>query len=89
MLKADSPNNKIFFEIREINHCAVQIEAPSCQQFGRTKTYCRKPFACVKCGLCHPTPNCSNNSETPPKCIHCLKQRTENHRITRVDNYDV
>ena len=84
------PNNKNVFEIREINHCAVQIEAPRsttdivqchrCQQFGHTKTYCRKPFTCVKCGLGHPTPNCPNKSETPPKCIHCLKQHTANYR---------
>lgn len=85
-----APNNKKVFEIREINHCIVQIEAPKntdeivqchrCQQFGHTKTYCRRPFVCVKCGLGHPTPNCPNDIATAPRCVHCLKQHTANYR---------
>lgn len=83
-------NNKKVFEIREINHCIVQIEAPKstddivqchrCQQFGHTKTYCKRPFVCVKCGLGHRTPDCPKVVETPPRCVHCLKQHTASYR---------
>lgn len=85
-----SNNNKKVYEIREINQCIVQIEPPKstndiiqchrCQEFGHSKTYCRKSFVCVKCGLGHPTTNCPKDIETPPKCVHCLKQHTASYR---------
>lgn len=85
-----SPNNKQVYDIKKINHCIVQIEAPRstddivqchrCQQFGHTKTYCRKPFVCVKCGLGHATPECQKLIETPPRCVNCLKHHTASYR---------
>lgn len=85
-----SPENKKVFDIRYLNNCVVQIEAPRttsdivqchrCQEYGHTKTYCRKPFVCVKCGLGHPTPNCTKESDSPPRCVHCLKTHTANYK---------
>lgn len=85
-----SPDNKKVFEIRHLDSCIVQIEAPKiysdivqchrCQQFGHTKTYCRRPFVCVKCGLGHPSPNCPNDRNSTPRCIHCLKTHTANYK---------
>lgn len=84
------PNNKKVFDIFEINHCIVKIEPPNstedivqchrCQEYGHTKTYCKKPFACVKCGLAHPTINCQKERNDPPKCIHCLGNHTANYK---------
>lgn len=85
-----SPNNKKVFEIREINRCVVQIEPPKstneivqchrCQQYGHTKSYCKRPFVCVKCGLGHPSSDCPKEAETPPRCVHCLQQHTASYR---------
>lgn len=85
-----SPDNKKVYEIRYIDRCVVQIEAPKtysdivqchrCQQYGHTKSYCRRPFVCVKCGLGHPTVNCPNNKDTLPRCIHCLQTHTANYK---------
>lgn len=92
-LDRNSDNKKVF-EIREINHCMVQIKAPRttndivqchrCKIFGQTKKYCKKPFLCVKCGLGHPTPNCPNNIERLPKCVRCLKHHTAYYRACKV-----
>lgn len=55
------------------------VQCYSCQQFGHTKSYCKKTFRCVKCGLEHPTANCTKNLTTPPKCEHCLESHTANY----------
>lgn len=84
------PNNKDIFNIRHINNAIVSIEPPKktddlvqcyrCQQFGHTKSYCKKPFRCVKCGLDHSTTLCTKNISTPPKCVHCLQSHTANYK---------
>lgn len=82
--------NKTIFNIRHIGNAIVTIEAPKraddlvqcyrCQQFGHTKSYCRKPFRCVKCGLDHPTANCTKDINTPPTCLHCQQTHTANYK---------
>ena len=57
----------------------IQIEPPRvnkrnipqcarCQQYGHTRTYCNKPFACVKCGGPHNSKDCSKRKDTLAKC---------------------
>jgi PAX-interacting protein 1 len=55
-------NNKDIHNITALQNKIIQIERPRvnkrnipqcarCQQYGHTRTYCNKPFACVKCGV--------------------------------------
>lgn len=83
-------NNKEIYNIRHINNAIVTVEAPikrdelvqchRCQLFGHTKAYCKRPFSCVKCGLNHPTAECTKNTNTPARCINCLKSHTANYK---------
>lgn len=83
-------NNNEIYNIKTFGNATVVIEAPKkfndivqcfrCQQFGHTKSYCRKPYSCVKCGLEHPTNECTKSSSTPPQCVHCLGNHTANYR---------
>ena len=53
-------NNKDIYKIRQTLNSIVQIKPPKinknivqclrCQQYGHTKTYCNRPYVCVKCG---------------------------------------
>lgn len=83
-------NNKDIYNIKQLFNAVVKIEPPlknndivqcyRCQQFGHTKTYCRKMFKCVKCGLNHPTDQCTKNETTPPQCTNCLEPHTANYK---------
>lgn len=89
-----NPNNKTIYETKYICHALVKIEPPlrandlvqchRCQQFGHTKSYCKRPFRCVKCGMDHPTVECKKTIDTPPRCVHCLMNHTANYRGCRV-----
>lgn len=83
-------NNKEIYAITSFENANFIIEAPKkfndivqchrCQDFGHTKTYCRRTFRCVKCGLDHPTAECKKQANTPPKCVHCLGNHTANYK---------
>lgn len=83
-------NNKEIYDICALDNAIITIEPPKkfddivqchrCQDFGHTKTYCRRNFRCVKCGLGHPTAECKKLENTPPKCVHCSNQHTANYR---------
>lgn len=87
-------NNKEIYNIRSFDNAIIQIEAPKkfddivqcfrCQDFGHTKSYCRREFRCLKCGLGHPTAECTKTQSTPPKCVHCLSNHTANYRGCRI-----
>lgn len=82
-------NNKRIYETKHQFNAIVKIEPPlktndiiqchRCQGYGHSKTYCRKMFNCVKCGLNHPTDNCPKAEETPPRCVNCLQHHTANY----------
>ena len=65
---APAENNTEVFKIQRLLNLAVVIETPKrykgiiqctrCQQYGHSKTYCNKPFVCVKCGGRHNTAEC-------------------------------
>lgn len=88
------PDNKNIFNIRYIDNAVVTIEPQRkisdivqchrCQEYGHTKTYCKKPYVCVKCGLNHPSINCPKERDSPARCIHCLKSHTANYKGCQV-----
>ena len=62
-------NSKEMFNITAIHKKTIQTEPPRvkknnitrcrrCQQYGHTKSYCNKPFMCVKCGGSHNNKKC-------------------------------
>lgn len=83
-------NNKEIYNITKLNRAIVKIEPPRqvkelvqchrCQQFGHTKSYCMKPFRCVKCGEDHPTAECRKPRNTPAHCSNCEKDHPANYR---------
>lgn len=89
-----NPNNKDIFDIRSFDNAIIDIEAPKkfddivqcfrCQEFGHTRSYCHKPFRCVKCGLGHSTAECTKAPNTPPKCVHCLQNHTASYKGCKI-----
>lgn len=89
-----SPSNKNIYDIKSIYGAIIKIEPPMktedivqchrCQQFGHSKTYCRKVYRCVKCGLNHPTSQCTKDRGTPPQCSNCLESHTASYRGCRI-----
>jgi hypothetical protein len=49
------------------------------QQHGHTKTYCNRPFICVKCGGTNSTVNCKKPNSTPAKCASCVGSHPANY----------
>jgi len=52
-------NNKEIYKLQYLQNTKIRVEATrikntiiqcTCQDYGHSKTYCRKPFNCVKCG---------------------------------------
>jgi len=83
-------NNKEIFNLKFLDNTKITIEAPHknrnivqcqrCQAYGHSKTYCTKPYQCVKCGGQHDSKDCTKPQHNPAKCALC----GENHpRITR------
>lgn len=87
-------NNKDIFELRSFENAVIKVEQPRkiedivqcyrCQEFGHTKSYCRKPYRCVKCGQGHSTSLCSKTFDQPPLCVHCGNNHTANYRGCQV-----
>lgn len=87
-------NNKEVFNIEHINNAIVAVEPPNkvteilqcyrCQSFGHSKTYCRKQFKCVKCGLDHATSDCTKEKTTPPQCVNCLQNHTASYKGCKI-----
>lgn len=84
-------NNKNIYNIKALQNKIVEIEPPRvnknniiqcmrCQQYGHSKTYCNKPFVCVKCGGSHNTTNCKKSKDTPAKCALCGGNHPANYK---------
>lgn len=84
-------NVKKIYEIRDILGMRVQIEpikkpqlipqCKRCQEFGHTKTYCRKTPKCVRCAEDHLTEDCDKpRTNNAPKCANCKNQHPANYR---------
>lgn len=83
-------NNKDIFNIRSFDNAIIQVEVPKklndivqcfrCQDYGHTKSYCKKNFRCVKCGQGHPTAECKKAADTPPMCALCSNSHTASYK---------
>jgi hypothetical protein len=82
-------NNKTIYNLDFICNTIITIEAPRkkniivqctrCQDYGHTKTYCTRPFMCVKCGE-HNTTVCRKKTYTPAKCGLCGGAHPANYK---------
>ena len=54
----------------------------NCQEFGHTKTYCRLPPVCVRCGDVHKSIDCPypRTDSSVKKCSNCGEKHTANYR---------
>lgn len=84
-------NNKEIYKITALQNKIIQVEPPRtnknniiqcmrCQQYGHSKTYCNKPFVCVKCGGSHNSTTCSKRRDTPAKCALCGGSHPANYK---------
>ena len=75
-------NNKDIYNVTAIQNKIIHIEPPRtnkkhipqcvrCQQYGHTRTYCNKPYACIKCGGSQNSKDCNKRRDTPAKCALC------------------
>jgi len=47
---------------------------------GHSKSYCTRPFNCVKCGGPHGTTTCKKIWDTPAKCVLCNGNHPANYK---------
>jgi hypothetical protein len=84
-------NNKEIYKITALQNKIIQIEPPRakknnivqcmrCQQYGHTKSYCNRPFSCVKCGGHHNSKECTKHKDTPATCALCGDNHPANYR---------
>jgi hypothetical protein len=83
-------NNKEIYKLDRLYNQTIEIEPPRrakgipqcmrCQQYGHTRSYCNKPYACVKCGGSHSTQSCTKSKNTPAKCVLCGGAHPANYR---------
>ena len=74
-------NNKSIYDLQLLCNMKIAVEPPRkknhivqctrCQSYGHTKTYCSRPFACVKCGGKHKTTLCTKDPADPATCALC------------------
>lgn len=83
-------NNKDVYRIRGLQNRIIVIEPPRgdkniaqctrCQLYGHTKSYCNRPYVCVKCGGPHDTKTCKKSNQTPATCALCGGPHPANYR---------
>lgn len=83
-------NNRDIYKLSNLQNRAIQIEPPKttkgitqcmrCQQYGHSRSYCNRPFACVKCGGAHNTTACKKSKDTPARCALCDGAHPANYK---------
>ena len=83
-------NKKEIYNLQYLNNMKINIEPPykkntiiqctRCQPYGHSKTFCTRPYKCVKCGGNHMTTECQKPKERPAKCALCSGQHTANYK---------
>jgi hypothetical protein len=83
-------NNKSIYDIQFLCNMKIAVEAPRkktsivqctrCQSYGHIKTYCTRPFVCVKCGCDHKTAVCTKDPATPATCALCGGANPANYK---------
>jgi hypothetical protein len=71
-------NNKEVYKIRALQNKIIEIEPPNepkhiihctrCQLYGRSKTYCNRPYLCIECRGQHNSTTCTNSKNILAKC---------------------
>jgi hypothetical protein len=74
-------NNKDIYDIEFLCHTRITVEPPRkrneiiqcmrCQRYGHSKSYCTKPYNCVRCGRAHDSRTCKKPRDTPATCALC------------------
>ena len=72
-------NKIILLELARVNKKQVP-HCVRCQQYGHTRTYCNKPYACVKCGGSHNSSECVKQKDMPAKCALCGGNHPANYK---------
>ena len=81
-------NNKEIYDLQFIHNMKITVEPPHerntilqctrCQLYGHSKSYCTRPYKCVKCGGNHMTSECRKTKDTPTKCALCSGEHNAN-----------
>lgn len=74
-------NNKDIYNIEFLCHTRIIVEPPRkrndiiqcmrCQRYGHSRTYCTKPYNCVRCGRAHDSRTCKKPRSIPATCALC------------------
>jgi hypothetical protein len=91
-------SNKEIYKITALQNKIVQIETPRakknkivqcmrCQQCDHTKSYCNRPFLCVKCGGHHNSKERKKSKDTPAACALCGGNHPANYRACEHYHY--
>jgi hypothetical protein len=81
-LEPQSKNKDIFnLEFLERRKNSM-VQSTRCQDYDHSKTYCTKPFNCVKCSGPHDTQSCRKprDTRTSAKCVLCSGSHTANYK---------
>jgi hypothetical protein len=83
-------NSKEIFKLEFLYNTKITVEAPKktyniiqcarCQSYGHSKTYCSRPYNCVKCGQSHDTKTCKKPKSTTAKCALCSEDHPANYK---------
>ena len=83
-------NNKEIYDLQFIYNTKIRVEPPRtrreivqctrCQEYGHSKTYCNKPYYCVKCGQQHDSKTCTKTHDTPATCALCQGNHPANYK---------
>lgn len=83
-------NNKFIYSISYLQNTKIVIEPPRknkeipqcsrCLLFNHTKSYCLKPYRCVRCGLFHRSESCTKPKDTPATCANCSLNHPANYK---------
>jgi len=82
-------NNKEIFNLQFLSNTKITIEKPHksqnivqcqrCQAYGHSKTYCTKPYQCVKYGGQHDSKDCKKPRHNSVKCALCGDDHPANY----------
>lgn len=86
-----SPNNKEIYTIKSLMYTRIIFEPPrpkktipqctNCQQYGHTKSFCKRKPKCIKCAGSHLSKDCvKKNWETQVKCALCNGNHPANYK---------
>lgn len=92
---APKSNNKQIYDVKSLLNCRIKIEPPrparnipqcaNCQQYGHTKSYCRRSPKCIKCAGNHLSSDCNRKERSDSvKCVLCGGNHPANYKGCQV-----